>query len=94
MSASGEVNFYLNVFTLQFAEGDEEGNLKVKLSVGEQSQEFSAERLDGGQRLRLSEEAKEFLIEALLSETSVEVSVGRYRTTLIPNNFALLYSEL
>lgn len=88
MRYNGTTAFYLNVFTLLFPinEGDEE-HTDVTFCIEESTYTFTAERLLGGQRLLLPDEATQLALETLIENKTIEVTVGRYQTTLIPDNF-------
>jgi hypothetical protein len=51
--------------------------------------EYEADRLEGGQRLKMPPEATAAVVEALCNGFCIDVAVGRYRETLVPNNFKM-----
>lgn len=83
---------YLNAFGLEIkSEGQNlEGYplVTVSLSVNNQSQEFLAFLHQGGHRILLPENASHLIIENLKENNSIEISVGNYSTTIIPDGFA------
>lgn len=95
MSCNGSRRFYLYALTLLFPcnPGDEEHS-EVSFSINEEGFQFSADRLQGGQCLLLPEEAMQLIVESLLEKKCVEINVGRYKTTLIPDNFHKVYETL
>lgn len=83
---------YLNSLTLLFPASDQKEDFsEIVLAVCQEEFHFFAERLLGGQRLRLSQEAKQVIINALLADISIEMIVGRYKTVIVPDQFAYLY---
>ena len=83
-------NFYLNIQTLQFPCSDEDESVaNVTIVIGDQIYSIQSEILKGGQRIRLPLEIQQLIIDSLLEGSEVLISVGRYRATLIPDNFAL-----
>lgn len=89
MRCNGNTTFYLDAFTLLFPlnAGDEE-HTEVTFCIEDVTHTFLAERLLGGQRLLLPDEAMEVTMEALFENKTIEVTAGRYQATLIPDNFA------
>lgn len=51
-------------------------------------------RLKGGQRLLLTNEDADMLIEALLAERSFAIKIGHYQFKAVPDGFAILYDNL
>lgn len=85
----------MNVCTLLLpSDPDNCGCASVQLAVGEERHSFSAVLFEGNQRVELPPEAAELVINALLSNIPVEITIGRYQETLAADNFRNLYSEL
>ena len=61
----------------------------VTLTIEGSILEYEADRLEGGQRLKMPPEATAAVVEALSNGFCVDVTVGRYRETLVPNNFKM-----
>lgn len=95
MSSNGCVRLYFYAVTLLFPtyENDERF-CEVTISVDGENYSFIADRLDGGQCLLLPGDALQLLADALLEGRCVEVSTGRYQTTLTPQNFCNAYRSL
>jgi hypothetical protein len=95
ISCDDTIFLYFYALTLLFPaiSGNEE-QTEVSVSIGEDNYQYIAERLEGGQSLRLPEHAKDRMIEALLENICVEVSIGRYHTTLTSQNFINVYRTL
>jgi hypothetical protein len=66
--------------------------ISVTMMTVDDSGEFPAEVLEGGQRLLLPDPARDFLISHLLSGQCVELTVGSYQTTVPPSQFAKVFS--
>lgn len=50
--------------------------------------------LEGGQRLMLTGDDADFLIQSLLEEKSFTLKIGRSQITVIPDNFSIVYETL
>lgn len=50
--------------------------------------------LQGGQRLLLTEETRQKIVEALICNQNIEIRVSRYKTRLVSDNFEQLYNRL
>lgn len=89
-----QADFYLNAITLLLpCYGSDPDHAEVSFLIGDQEYVFLAERLLGGQRLLLPEEAKELAIEQLLAGNDIHVSAGRYQTVLTCEGFAKVYKR-
>lgn len=87
-------DFYLNILTLQFpALKDNHTITPVTITVEGQQYTYDADRMEGGQRTHLPDEARDLIINSLMAEESVQISSGRYHETLITDNFPLLYQK-
>jgi len=95
LAIDGGLRFYLNALSLEFpvVEGNEDYTTVI-LFIGDQEHPFLADRFQGGQQLLLPEEAQNLIIETLLQKYEVDIKVGRYQTTLVPNNFYASYLKL
>ena len=94
-SCNGSVEMHLNAFTLLFPYYDsDEEHSEVFVCIGTEKYSYVAGRLEGGQSLLLPEAAVQLITGALLESKCVDISVGRYQTTLIYQNFAKVYSSL
>lgn len=81
---------YLNAFSLPFP-CDLEGKSEVSLFIEEQEYLFKAECFQGRQRLLLPQEITALIITALMNDSSIQISVGRYQATIISTRFAEFY---
>ncbi|MCB1112267.1 MAG: hypothetical protein H7A37_00295 [Chlamydiales bacterium] len=59
----------------------------VTITIDDSEQQFLADRLEGGQRLRLPEDAAQLLIGALKSQQCIQVRTGRYSADVTTTNF-------
>lgn len=66
----------------------------VTISDDCKSYQISVHRFEGGQRLLVPNEVSQQLIELLLNDQSFKISVGSYRSDIIPANFQKLYNTL
>ena len=95
MSCNGNMHLYLNAFTLLFPfNGTDEDHTDVLFTIEEEKYCFTADRLQGGQSLLLPDVAMQLVIDSLLECKGVEISVGRYNTTLTSENFDKPYAAL
>jgi hypothetical protein len=93
-SASG-TRMYLNAFSLPFPNDLEDlSKSAVILLIDEQVYVIKAERFMGGQRLLMPEDAASLIITTLVNDKSIQITVGRYRTTIISTRFVELYKQL
>lgn len=95
VSSNGIMRLYFYAVTLLFPlfENDERF-CEVILSVDGENYSFISDRLQGGQCLLLPDDARQLLIESLLENKCVEVTTGRYQTTLTDENFCNAYKNL
>ena len=90
-----DMQFYLNAKTLLLpCSCNDQNHTELKIVVCENEYKFMAERLLGGQRLLLPEDARQLIICSLLEGNDVEVTVGRYQAMLISEGFAKTYDQL
>jgi len=92
---NGLLQLYLNAHSLQFpCNSDNHAQTNVEVIIGDQDYCFIAERLEGGQRLLLPNEALEIIVCSLLEKNNVEITIGRYESTLIYEGFPSIYNSL
>jgi hypothetical protein len=95
LGSGEEFHFFLNAFTLQLpCEKDKPRQTKVLMATETEERVYFADRLEGGQRLRLPDEAFGWILSALNDNTEVEITVGRYTTTLVPDNFESIFAQM
>ena len=95
LSCNGNKHLYLNAYTLLLPfNPNDEAHTDTLFSIEEKDYSFTAERLQGGQCLLLPDEAMELVIDSLLENKSIEITVGRYFCTLIPDNFDKVYADI
>jgi len=95
MCNNGNLHLYLNAFSLQFpANADDCSQTDVKVVICDQEHRFLAERLQGGQRLLLSDDAQQLIICSLLEGNEVEIFAGRYKSKLVCEAFSKTYDQL
>jgi hypothetical protein len=86
---------YLNIYAIQVTSDPQHpGKAEVKLVIEDLSENVYADILQGGQRLLLPADATEKIVNALLQDKSIDLSVGRYHSTVDPHNFVGLYNKL
>lgn len=80
---------YLNASTLPFPSFENTNKTKIYLNYSDNPNTYEtfAYRLRGNQRLLLDSETTKNLIKALFENQKVTIQAGRYRTTLLPDNF-------
>ncbi len=86
-SASG-LRMYLNTFSRPLASPN------VTVKAGGDLRCFPGTLFEGGQRLLLSEEARDFIIASLLAECAVEVVAGPYHAIIGTEKFSKTYFKL
>lgn len=95
LSIESGLRFYLNALSLELPMVDDDVDYTtVIISIGDQDYSFLADRFQGGQQLLLPEDAQNLIIETLLQKCEVDIRVGRYQTTLVPNHFYESYLKL
>jgi len=86
------VHMFVNSFSVPLPCCKERSDrVDLYVSAGGRERRFRPDRLKGGQRLRLSDEARDFILEALKSGECVELRAGRYRSSISPVGFYSAY---
>jgi hypothetical protein len=86
---------YLNVCSRQIPHLPETPNQSIVVFViGDEKFPYKAERMEGGQKLLLPEDAKEKLIASLQDNKTVTIYLDGFMSTLEPSNFPKLYNRL
>lgn len=86
---------YVNIFSLPVIPlPDNPFHVNVEVEVNDNIFHFCSVLMQGGQRILLPDEARDLIIEALISYNLLTLSVGRYSTTIDTDNFVELYSKL
>jgi len=94
LSIGGELHLFLNALLFEFPSSESDPCVSiVTVKINDTELEYPAERLDGGQRLMMPQEATETIVAALCEGLCVEVSVGSYRETLISTRFQETYTS-
>lgn len=85
---------YVNTFSrpLYGPEGNE-STRQIQVTTSEISQSFTAELLQGGQRLLLPDQARDVIIDALLNNESLEIVAGPYQGTILPTKFRKFFAS-
>lgn len=92
--ANGCISFYLNALTLCFPNyGEDPDHTEVVFCIDDEVSTFIADKLQGGQSLLLPEEAMQLVVSAMLQQKCVDITIGRYQTTLIPDHFDTSYNK-
>ena len=93
-TSQGQV-VYINTFGLELKpEGytlEKYAIINITIRINEQSLQSQGYLLEGGQRIFLSPEASQILIEALNQNKSVELIIAGLSTTIIPDQFSEHY---
>lgn len=91
----GALRTYVDVYSQQIPPYQEnENQAKVSLITAETTTETTAHRHEGGQRLTLTQDVQQLLIEALLQGKPVTLQLEGYATTLDPERFKEAYDKL
>lgn len=95
ISSNGNIQFYLYALTLLFPALSEDcEHAEVVVCIEDNEFSFVSDRLQGGQCIRLPEEARDLIICALLEQKNPEITVGRYQACLTHDNFFKVYAKL
>jgi len=89
-SASG-LRMYIDTFSRPLSNSNV---FTITLTIEEEAQIYSAELLQGGQRLLLPDVARDAVIDALLNEKCVQISAGPYQATILPTKFRRYFKML
>lgn len=93
-TASG-LRSYLNVHSLKFAEDiAHTKKTEIVLISNGNERHYLADRLEGGQRLLLTPEAQDFLLNQLAENHSVRVVSGRFDVEVSPAELPLHLTKL
>jgi|694.fasta_scaffold01000_17 hypothetical protein len=89
------LQMYVNVFSLEVPSLPDDPTLaNVNVEIDGEQRVFIAHLFLGGQRLLLPDEARDLILETLLSGAPVTLSTGRYRSIIPPANIQTLYKKL
>ncbi len=92
--ASG-LRMYINVFSLEIAPVIlDPPQAELVITIEESEYKYLADILQGGQRLLLTDEARDLIIDTLQSNQIVILKAGRYKAAIQPENFSSLYYNL
>lgn len=95
MVSNCDTQFFLYALTLLFpAYRNDCDHAEIHVCLEGFESSFIVERLEGGQCLRLPDEARDWIICALLDGKCIEITAGRYHVTLIPDNFCKVFGRL
>lgn len=90
-----DVRMYINVFSIEISgEADDSNAAQVLVDFGGEAETFTANILQGGQRLLLPPEATERILSSLLDGDYITISVDRYKAEIPSENFPKLYNSL
>lgn len=84
---------YINLFSIGLTPG-EDCVAAVTASTCIESQVFPGIVFQGGQRILLNEEGRDYIIDNLLKGEDVGIQVGRYSSVVPSNNFEKFYTQL
>jgi hypothetical protein len=86
---------YLNVHSRQIPSlPDAPSKSIVVLLIDEKKFPYNADRMEGGQKLLLPQEATAQLTSSLLNNQSVTIYLDGFKSTLEPTNFANMYKKI
>lgn len=92
---SSGLRMYINVFAMALPHSQEDDQkTNVNVEILDETWTVLAERLQGGQRLLLPPEIADIIVDALLSNQLVNISVGRYHAEILSAGFKKHYDEL
>lgn len=90
-----DTTLFLNALMLCFPPAqNDSGKIDVDICIEDQSFQYPGDRYEGGQRIRLPEEAKQLIIASLLEDIPVTIAVGRYQAIIYSENFKKVYHKL
>jgi hypothetical protein len=93
LSIGGELRLFFNALLFEFPANEYDPCLTtVNIKINDTELIYQAERLEGGQRLRMPQEATETIVAALCEGLCVDVAIGSYRETLVPTKFQQAYN--
>lgn len=86
---------FLNIYSTPLS-GDAAtpGIIAVNIVALEESWQTSGVLFEGGQRIALNDEARDYIIEALLNNQPITITVDRYHAELSPEGFPKAYFKL
>lgn len=93
LACGREQRAYLNVRCLPLCSPMDDGTIPVAFSWGGEELVSSQILLDGGHRILLSADMATMVIDALLGGYAVDVRIGHYAATLVPDGFAVAYAQ-
>lgn len=86
---------YLNSLLFLFPyDQDDACTSTVYVIINDTELVYPADRMEGGQRLKLPQEATETIVAALAGGTCVSIRVGSFSDTIVPDNFCKTYQNL
>lgn len=89
------LRMYINVFSLELMpEHPMQSCVVVKVTCGDREQSHNGFLYQGGQRVLLPGIARDSIIESLCQNEPVCIAVGRYRSEILPYDFAVKYQAL
>lgn len=89
------LRMYINVFSLEIKpETPKQNTVPVEVTISEETRTYKAFIYQGGQRLLLPSEARDWIADALIDCGIVSISVSRYHADIIPDGFAESYDQL
>lgn len=95
MHSNCDTQMFLYALTLLFpVYGDDCDHTEITVCLDDENYTYIVDRLEGGQCLRLTNEARDRILCALLDGKCLEITAGRYEATLIPDNFCRVYGKL
>ncbi len=86
---------YLNIrsLTLPFSNCDS-SKCAITVSTGAETRHYALDILKGRQRMLLSADALEFIIDSLSHQTNVDIATGRFHSTIPSEGFEKAFSKM
>jgi hypothetical protein len=89
------VRMYINVFSIEIKpETLTQNTAFVEVKRNDEKQVFQAFLYQGGQRLLLPSQARDYIIDALYCNETIIITTDRYQSEITPNNFSEAYCIL
>lgn len=80
---------YLNVYSMEFSPHlSDKSKTEVLICIDQEEHTFMAHRMEGGQRLLLTDDARLLLTKALSDKKSIVIRSGRFIVEIIADDFS------
>jgi len=90
-----DTRMYASIFGAPvYPSGCDESKVNMVVTIDDRSYPVLADRFRGGQKFLVPEEISAEIVTALTNGVAVTISVGRYTSEIVPNNFLKCYKAL